>query len=149
MLFRTDLLTALTLHRIPLHVSDAFILKVLGGLFQLKNQNTTRHCFWWWRVQKQCSFFSGVCVAGISSGSMGTQTRQLRLLFGVKAHLHLKGCVGPWEVVTLFLLVKWKLVLKITRVFFFPQLKDYSREQVFPSALDSETYFKKKCIIVF
>lgn len=36
MLFCTDLLTVLTLHRIPLHVSDAFILKVWGFPFNLK-----------------------------------------------------------------------------------------------------------------
>lgn len=42
MLFRTDLLTVLTLHRILLHVSNICILKGLGFLsFTLNNQNTT------------------------------------------------------------------------------------------------------------
>lgn len=42
MLFRTDLLTVLTLHRILLHVSNIFILKGLGFFSCiLNNQNTT------------------------------------------------------------------------------------------------------------
>lgn len=41
MLFRTELLTVLTPHRIPLHVSDGFILKFLGFFFNLKNR--TQH----------------------------------------------------------------------------------------------------------